>query len=56
MRKDQIIIRRAADPDLAALDTMVDRGKRILPDQLRSTVRVEFYEQSRGAPPVNSLP
>jgi hypothetical protein len=52
VRKDQIIAGSSADPDQAAFDTMLDRGERILPDQLQVyCTRGTSTEQLRDAPP-----
>jgi len=36
MRKNQVIARGTTDPDAATLDSMLDRGERVLSDQLRT--------------------
>ncbi len=53
MRKDQVIACGTADPYSAAFDPMLDRGKGILPDQLRGTSTLgTLTKQLRGIPPV----
>jgi len=50
MRKDQVIVGGTADP-YAALNAILDRGERILPDQLRATSGLRpLTKQLRGTP------